>query len=197
MKKMKLQLLATVVVALTAIFTAGSAQAGFAGNTLDYTYLFPTSGSVSYHSPLLTVGAGVELPGLFSAGPDVATMDISDSNILIDYANDAAFGASGWVRGAFNGFRLFDIGGVNPAITSVTVNGATTMGGFSGANVSFDADNIYVNWQGLNFDSSTIVSLDVGFGAVPEPSTFIAGALLAFPFGLQGARWLRNRKQAS
>jgi hypothetical protein len=30
---------------------------------------------------------------------------------------------------------------------------------------------------------------------VPEPSTFIAGALLALPFGLQGARWLRTRKQ--
>ncbi len=31
---------------------------------------------------------------------------------------------------------------------------------------------------------------------VPEPSTFIAGALLALPFGVQGIRYLRNRKRA-
>lgn len=31
---------------------------------------------------------------------------------------------------------------------------------------------------------------------VPEPSTFIAGALLALPFGVQGFRYLRNRKRA-
>jgi len=29
---------------------------------------------------------------------------------------------------------------------------------------------------------------------VPEPSTCLAGALLAIPFGLQGIRYLRNRK---
>jgi hypothetical protein len=32
--------------------------------------------------------------------------------------------------------------------------------------------------------------------AVPEPSTYIAGTLLLLPFGLQGIRHLRNRKQA-
>jgi hypothetical protein len=32
---------------------------------------------------------------------------------------------------------------------------------------------------------------------VPEPSTFIAGALLALPFGLHGVRNLRNRKQTA
>jgi hypothetical protein len=37
----------------------------------------------------------------------------------------------------------------------------------------------------------------VAAAPVPEPSTFIAGALLALPFGLQGFRWLRNRKQVA
>lgn len=35
-----------------------------------------------------------------------------------------------------------------------------------------------------------------GFTVVPEPSTFIGGALLALPFGVQGVRYLRNRKRA-
>ena len=33
--------------------------------------------------------------------------------------------------------------------------------------------------------------------AVPEPSTYIAGALMLLPFGLQGIRHLRSRKQAA
>ena len=33
--------------------------------------------------------------------------------------------------------------------------------------------------------------------AVPEPSTYLAGALLLLPFGLQGIRHLRSRKQAA
>lgn len=31
---------------------------------------------------------------------------------------------------------------------------------------------------------------------IPEPSTWVAGALLALPFGLHGIRYLRNRKRA-
>ncbi len=33
--------------------------------------------------------------------------------------------------------------------------------------------------------------------AVPEPSTYLAGALLLLPFGLQGIRHFRSRKQAA
>ena len=35
------------------------------------------------------------------------------------------------------------------------------------------------------------------FAPVPEPSTYLAGALLLLPFGLQGLRHLRSRKQAA
>ena len=35
------------------------------------------------------------------------------------------------------------------------------------------------------------------FAPVPEPSTYLAGALLLLPFGLQGIRHLRCRKQAA
>jgi hypothetical protein len=36
-----------------------------------------------------------------------------------------------------------------------------------------------------------------GTTVIPEPSTFIAGFLLALPFGFQGVRWLQSRKQVS
>ena len=36
----------------------------------------------------------------------------------------------------------------------------------------------------------------VSGAVVPEPSTWLAGALLALPFGVHGVRYLRNRKRA-
>ncbi len=56
-------------------------------------------------------------------------------------------------------------------------NGSPGLFGFSPQEMKVYIDNIQV-------------------AAVPEPSTFIAGALLALPFGVQGIRYLRNRKRA-
>jgi hypothetical protein len=47
-----------------------------------------------------------------------------------------------------------------------------------------------------NRDTFGIDNFSLSYSAVPEPSTFIAGALLALPFGVQGVRYLRNRKRA-
>ena len=40
-------------------------------------------------------------------------------------------------------------------------------------------------------------NISISDAAVPEPSTYIAGALMLLPFGLQGIRHLRSRKQAA
>lgn len=39
------------------------------------------------------------------------------------------------------------------------------------------------------------MTIDLPNTAVAEPSTYLAGALLLLPFGLQGIRHLRSRKQ--
>jgi hypothetical protein len=53
---------------------------------------------------------------------------------------------------------------------------------------------------GLNSPSNLQDGLDfngtISVVPVPEPSTFVAGVLLALPFGVQGVRLLRNREQA-
>jgi hypothetical protein len=49
----------------------------------------------------------------------------------------------------------------------------------------------------IKFGTSFDLAIDnITFTAtpVPEPSTYIAGALALLPFGLQGIRALRNRK---
>ena len=74
--------------------------------------------------------------------------------------------------------------GTIPPISGVSVNGATSLAGFNSSRVSFDADNIYVNWQGLTAVPSQIVSLDVQFTEVPEPATLalvgLSGLELSF-----------------
>jgi len=177
---------------LVALAATSSVRASFSGNDLQYTYFFPDNSSI-YEQQTVLVGTGIERTVV---GGFPINMDISDNNILIDFSPENA--STSWTASPFNGFQLFDINNTISAITSVTVNGATTMAGFTSSDISFDANNIYVNWAGLAIAPTTIVSLDVGFAdaaPVPEPSTIFAGGLLALPFGLQGIRWLRNRKQ--
>jgi hypothetical protein len=56
-------------------------------------------------------------------------------------------------------------------------------------------------WLGMNDDAYSTGgvqdnsgTLSVRVSAVPEPSTYLAGALMLLPFGLQGVRCLRNRR---
>lgn len=60
-------------------------------------------------------------------------------------------------------------------------SGQTTTGGWGFHSPSAGA-------YGLAFDGT--------ISPIPEPSTFIAGALLVLPFGIQGIRYLRNRSRA-
>ena len=62
--------------------------------------------------------------------------------------------------------------------------------------------NSYASQGSWGFLIDPDCHFDVGditftYTTVPEPSTFIAGALLAIPFGLQGARCWRNRRHSA
>jgi hypothetical protein len=179
----------TVAIFATAILLslAGRSNASIlAGATVGYEYHFPGVGSVIYTAPTFVVGPGVET-GLFQPSPDYAAVDVSDTNIFVDFIQPASF-----APGAFNGIRLFDVNNAITSFTSVTVNAATNMFGFTSANVSFDADNIYINWQGLPFDENTIVSLDINGapGTVPEPASVAVWAAIACISGVVGYRRL-------
>jgi hypothetical protein len=146
------------------------------GQTVGYQYYYPDLSTLFYQPPDFVVGPGVELPnGLYSTSDGVGQLDVSDTNLLVKFTTTGS-----WAPGLFNGFRLYDSTSSIAPITSVTVNPATNMPGFTALNVSFDADNIYVNWQGLPIDPSYRVSLDVNTAAVPTPSTFVTwGGVMA------------------
>jgi hypothetical protein len=171
---MRSEIMRFVVVVLAAagiLATPKRADAGFMTQTLEYTYYFPDTAS-PFDSSTFVVSNAVERSSLASgnAGSDFATLDVSDTAILVDFYNGSSFTPS-----TFNGFVLSDINSTVPAITGVTVNSATNMSGFDASRVSFSADKIFVNLEGLSFDANTIVQLDVTF--VPLPPTLLAGFL--------------------
>ena len=90
---------------------------------------------------------------------------------------------------AFNGFKITDTFASIPGFTAVLINPATNLAGFNASMITFDGDNIQVNWQGLSFTTATIVSLDVVAGpVVPEP-----GSLSLLAAGLIGLAVARSR----
>lgn len=179
MRRQIVRLVIAVLAATGILATPGDATAGFLATTLSYEYLFPTTSSTPIGSSTFLVTPGVERLGIFGNGntsTDVASFDVSDFSILIDF-----YGIPSPTASPFNGFHLSDTTNNVPAITGVTINPATNLSGFNAARISFDANNIFGNFESLNANSNTIVLLDVTFAggsvATPLPPTLLAGFL--------------------
>lgn len=175
--------LAMVILAI-GLLAPAPADAGLIldGQTVTYQYFFPDLSSPYGNADNgdKLVGPGVEVSNV---ADNVATMDISDTNLYVDYTVSTS-----WNPAVFNGFRITDTFGTIPDFTAVLINPVTNLVGFDSSRISFDADNIWVNWQGLAFNPNTVVSLDLQ--AAPEPGTL---ALMAL--GLFGVGTLRSKKK--
>jgi hypothetical protein len=159
-------------VLLGIVLTTGPASAGFLGKTIGVDARFPDQGTVCCGSEQAVVSNVVEFPaGSFPLYSGLAFVDIFDTQI--EYGQTEA---TSYTVAAFNGFRFFDALDDIDAITNVSINAATNLSGFDASRVSFDADNVFINLQGLFADSAHHVVLDVTFGpasAVPEPGTLV------------------------
>ena len=137
----------------------------FDGKMVSVEYLWPDINTQLKDDGNAVVGAGVE----FTMLSDVPiTLDISDTQLR------STFGFSGGFNDElFNGYHISDINNTIDPFTSVSIDPLINMVGFDLSRVTFDADNIWVNWQGLqSIDTNTLCLLDVNV-PVPEPGTMM------------------------
>jgi hypothetical protein len=171
------------MLALVAVAAVPAHATVMDGATIRLTYEFPALGTIwNGNTHDLVVGPGFEISG-FPVGVAITNVDVSDTNIHVTYDIPG-----NWIAASFNGFHIFDLFGSIPDFTAVSINPITNLTGFGDARITFDADNIWVDWNGLSFNSETIVSLDVE--AVPEP-----GTLLLLGTGIAGL--VARRRQRS
>ena len=174
------------LILLSAYVAAAPAQATLLdGKTVHMQYLNPDLGSVYWGFDFdYVVGPGVEATHVVGTQMNV---DLSDTTILFTFDWQAAFSSGG----TFNGIHIEDTQGAIPDIDAVSLSanpGTVLPPGYTSSRVTYDANNIYVDFRGVNPGPSNTVRLDLT--VVPEP----AGVLLATA-GLLSILAVRGRRE--
>ena len=164
---------------------ASAATAGiFDGQTVQYQYLLFTP-----TNPFDDGAAGNYVVG---PGPEISTfaynLDIGGDGFTVQFTI-----SDHWTTVPFNGFRLTDVNGTIPAFTSFTMGANTGLLTETYGNpvLTFDADNLYVNWRSIGFQPG-ITEFQVGVNAVPEPENY---AMLLAGMTLLGFRLARRTRR--
>ena len=165
----------------------GVATAGiFDGQTIHYQYFFHAPDTLYSHAGNgdHLVGSGVEIKNVVDG---YGTIDISGDGFTVNFDRGTSFNSA-----AFNGFVISDTHSTMNDFTSFSLESNT---GVAGTPVlSFDANHLSVNWQGLGFHGGSLhfittslppdlATADSATTPVPEPESY---ALFMAGLGLMG-----------
>jgi hypothetical protein len=160
------------------------AEAGFLGQTYDASYRFPDAATVypfATPSPAsFTVTGGLATTIDVEGVTDIA---FSFTDTVISIAFSTVLTNPSWNVTSFNGVRLK--AAAPHGITGASVSAGWT--GFDDSRVSFTADEIFFNWNGLAYTDGTAVRVTFDFEKVPVPEP-TGIALLAFAAAAAGLR---------
>ncbi len=109
-----------------------------------------------------------------------ATQTVTPGQITFTFNTSASFNPA-----VFNGFQITETGGSPVTITGVSLDPSSNLTGFDASRISFDAKDVFANFQSLSFTPSSKVTLDLSFApaAVPEPAPALTFAVAALGLG--------------
>jgi len=167
-----------------------SARAGLIGSAFDWQY-YAGGDALSASAPgSVTGGSFVDdggIGGTFIAPTSNGPLTIfnivsDDTSIAFDYSvyqYDPGSPVGGWTSSPlslsptiFNGIAI-DLSSAG-SFGSVSLDLATNMAGFGESDFSSSGNQIQIDWQGLAFETSTVVKFDVSLAEsdpAPEPGT--------------------------
>jgi hypothetical protein len=168
------------LIAALAICGISDASASFVGDTVDLSYAAPTASNIEANFGTQVVNPQANFT---NAETGIGQVIVNSDSIVFN-GNGSHF-----VADTFNGFEITD--GTHSLITNVSL-GSSTVPGFTASDISFSANSVFFNLEGLTAGSSEQITLDVTFSsAVPEPSTW---AMMILGFAGIGFMAYRRRQ---
>lgn len=173
-------------VAALALVCVSQAHAGLLGSTVTSQYYAYGGTYNSGGSPAVFIANGTAQTSFFT----YFSLTVTDNQVVYDFLSDVTWSSSGTSlnsNGLFitNG-NLLSFMGASP-IANVTMDPASR----GGSGVTFNANNIAIDWQNISFRQGDQVILNVS--AVPEPGTY---ALMFAGLAIVGAAASRRKKTA-
>ncbi|WP_137174661.1 PEP-CTERM sorting domain-containing protein [Massilia sp. HP4] len=187
-RKTRLLAMASVIL----LGSISSAHAGFIGRQLSVDYFYP--------NPSTPYGQSVETPPVFIVGDGIETVvnvenvtsitvDVTDTSMQFDFSTSHP--GPTWLSNTFNGLIFNLISGNSFDFSTASIDSSSTFAGFDISRVDFNDSRVAINWQGLSYNSDTILRINFEPNAteVPEPAT-----LSLLGLGFMSAVAVRRRR---